>query len=452
MPQGEALPTDPFEGLGLQEFGSRLRGGDLSAEAVTRAYCDRIRLRDPKIGAFVNVVSEQAIDSARGIDALLRAGTDLGPLMGVPVAIKEIFSVDGLPYGAGTYLDLSGITPPQGPFIEKMKRSGCIVLGTTRTTEFASATISLVKPMPWNPADENIKRVCGGSSHGSAAALAAGLCAFSVGSDTGGSVRLPAALCGVFGFKSTAGVWSTKGVFPLSPTLDSVGIFTRSSEDAAIVFAALGDKTVPDAPRARALRLGIPRAYVFDQLDDPVKRAFDTAVGKLKNAGVEIVDVEMPDAAPAMAVFGRLLFAEFVAVFGKDRLTAGHSTIDPVSWDRLQAGFGVDAEALVTAQHMQKSAAMSARKMMSGVDALLYPTAPFVACPVADVQTLDAALAWNLWSGRLTRLGNVFGQCGTSIPVQARGELPVGLQVICEPGADARLLAISRTVESALRS
>lgn len=440
-------PADPLEGFGLQEFGARLRRGELSAEAVTRAYCGRIRLLDPKIGAFAKVVAQEAIDAASGVDALLRAGTDLGPLMGVPIAIKEIFSIDGLPYGAGTELDLSKLRPTQGPFIRRLKQAGCIILGTTRTTEFAAATINLNKPMPWNPADEDNKRVCGGSSHGSAAALRAGFCAFSVGTDTGGSVRLPAALCGVFGFKSTAGVWPTEGVFTLSPTLDSVGIFTRSADDAAVVFSTLGDGMVADVPRARAIRLGTPNTYVFDQLDQPVSRAVDAAIEKLRNAGVEIVDVEIPDVEAAMAVFGKLLFGEFVAAFGKARLQAGQSTIDPVPWTRIQAGFGMDAEGLVTAQRVQRNAVATAREMMNSVDALLYPTAPLTAAPAAELQTLDAALAWNLRSGRVTRPGNFFGQCATSIPVQARGELPVGLQVICKPGADAKLLSISRMVE-----
>jgi aspartyl-tRNA(Asn)/glutamyl-tRNA(Gln) amidotransferase subunit A len=439
-PASEELPADPLDGFGLRDFGVRLRLGELSAEAVTRAYVDRIRLRDPKIGAFATVVAREAIDAARAVDALLCAGTDLGPLMGVPIAVKE-------PYGAGTDLDLTDIAPPQGPFIQKLKRAGCIILGSTRTTEFAAATINVGKPMPWNPADEHVKRVCGGSSHGSAAALRAGLCAFSVGSDSGGSVRLPAALCGVFGFKSTAGVWPTDGVFSLSPTLDSVGVFTRSADDAALIFSALGDGLAADLPRARALRLGKPKAYVFDQLDDAVRRSVAAALEKLEGEGVEIVDVEIPDVDAAMAMFGKLLFAEFVAVMGKSRLQAGESTIDPVPWARIQAGFGTEAEALVAAQRAQRDAVAAAYDMMCGVDALAYPTAPFVACPAADVETLEAALAWNLRSGRLTRPGNFFGQCGTSLPLQADDGLPVGLQILCNPGADARLLAISRTIE-----
>jgi aspartyl-tRNA(Asn)/glutamyl-tRNA(Gln) amidotransferase subunit A len=447
------LPADPLESFGLRKFGERLRSGEMTAEAVTRAYCARIQLRDPKIGAFKTIVAEQAIEAARGIDALLRAGTDLGPLMGLPIAVKEIFSIDGLPYGAGSDLDLSGMTPPQGPFIDRIKRAGCVILGTTRTTEFAGATINVNKPMPWNPADEEVKRVCGGSSHGSAAALAAGLCAFSVGSDTGGSVRLPAALCGVFGFKTTAqGEWPTQGVFALSPTLDSVGVFTHSADDAALIFATLSERAAEDeVPRPRTLRFGRPKTYAFDELEDPVRRAVELALDKLRESGVEIVDVEIPDIQSAMPPFAQLLFSEFVASFGKDRLQAGQSTIDPVVWNRIAANMNTAAEVLTAAQRAHRSMTKIANDMMEGVDALVYPTTPFVACPVSEVRTLEAALAWNLRSGRLTRPGNFFGQCGVSIPVQPRGQLPVGLQVICKGGADSRLLAISRAVENIVR-
>lgn len=445
-PQQDRPPPDPLDGLELREFGLRLRRRELSAEAVTRAYCERIRLRDVKIDAFTSV-ADDAIDAAGAIDAAVQAGTDLGPLMGVPIAIKEIFAVDGLPYGAGTSLDLADIRPPQGPFVDSLKQAGCIILGTTRTTEFAAATINQRTPEPWNPADETTQRVCGGSSHGSAAALRAGLCAFSVGSDTGGSVRLPAALCGVFGFKSTAGVWPTEGVFSLSPTMDSIGVFTRSADDAALVFSALGKAAPVEVPSAQSLRLGIPKTYFFDLIDEPVRRAIDAALEKLRDAGVDLVEVELPDVEAAMPMFGKLLFGEFVSVFGAARLKADQSSIDPVPWARIQAGLEMDAEALAAAQQAHRNAVAAAQRM-SGVDALLTPTTPFVACPVTEVQTLEAALAWNLRSGRLTRPFNFFGQCATSIPVQAPGDLPVGLQVVCNGRDDAKLLAISRAIES----
>ncbi len=449
MAQG--LAADPLQGLSLREFGTRLRRGELSAEAVTRAYCDRIMLRDPKMGAFVTVATQEAIAAARDLDALLWSGKDLGPLMGVPIAVKEIFAIDGFPYGAGTQLDLTATKPSQGPFIQSLKDAGCIILGTTRTTEFAAATINLEKPMPWNPADETVKRVCGGSSHGSAAALAAGLCAFSVGSDTGGSVRLPAALCGVFGFKSTAGVWPTEGVFSLSPTLDSVGVFTRCADDAALIFSTLARQPYEQEPDIRGLRFGIPHSYFYDDLDEPVRRAVDSALERLRHAGAALVEVQTSDVAAAMPTFGKLLFGEFVAGFGKDRLKAHQSSIDPVPWARIQVGFDTNTKRQLAARTAQKAAVAAAREKMADVDALLYPTAPLVPCPVREVSTLDSALAWNLRSGRLTRPANFFGQCGTSLPVQAPGELPVGLQVICTPGADGRLLAISHALENIVR-
>lgn len=447
--QVHSIIADPLADFGLAEFGARLRNGSLTAEGTTRAYLDRIAARDTKIKSFHTVDAQRALQRARDIDELLRNGVDLGPLMGVPIAVKEIFAVDGLPYGAGTALDLSDMAPEEGPFVKALRNAGCIILGTTHTTEFAAATINVDNPMPWNPADERVKRVCGGSSHGSAAALRAGLCAFSVGSDTGGSVRLPAALCGVVGFKSTAGVWSTTGVFSLSTTLDSVGVFTRSSEDAALIFSAL-DGAQPEKLAAK-LRLGRPRAYVFEQLDEPVKREIDAAIVALKSAGVEIIDVDTPDIAAAMPSFITLLFGEFVATMGRDRLMAGKGSIDRVPWGRIESAFTITPEQLTEARQTQLAAVESARAMMKDVDALIYPSTPFVACPAAETATLEASNAWNLRSGRLTRPGNFFGQCGVSIPIQRPGELPVGLQLIGKPNDDLHLLAVARAVEAIAR-
>ena len=447
-----SVPPDPLQSMTLTQFAGELRSGEFKAEHITSAYLQRIAELDGKIGAFRNVAGDRALAAARGIDALLEAGTDLGPLMGVPIAVKEIFATNGFPFGAGTELDLRPITPPQGEFMQNLRRAGCVILGTTATTEFAAATINLKKPMPWNPVDPQTKRVCGGSSHGSAAAMSAGLCAFSVGSDTGGSVRLPAALCGVFGYKSTAGLWPTAGVFSLSPTMDSIGIFTRFAEDAALVFATLAKDNMADLPRATALRVGKPRTHFFEQLDAPVRLSVEVALGKLRAAGAEIVDIEVPDIEASMPGFTQLLFADFVSVMGHERLRAGHATMDPVPWARIETSFGVEAETLVALRQRQRQAVSLACDMMSGVDALVTPTTPFCACPVDEVGTLEKASAWNLRSGRNTRPGNYFGQCGTTIPIQQGSDLPIGLQIICRPGADSQLLAISRTIEAIVGS
>lgn len=447
---GSTMPADPLAAGGLRGFAARLRDGSLTAESATIAYLDRIAALDGKIQAFRTVDRDRAIAEARAVDAQCRDGIDLGPLMGVPVAVKEIFAVDGLPYGAGTELDLTDITPPQGPFISRLRAAGCVILGTTRTTEFAAATINVDKPMPWNPADMSVKRVCGGSSHGSAAAMKAGLCAFSVGSDTGGSVRLPAALCGVVGYKSTAGAWPTQGVFALSPTLDSVGIFTRSADDAALVYSTL-ETEEEAAPAPRAVKLGRPRSYVFDGLDEPVRQAVEAAIARLSAAGVQIVEIDTPDIAPLMPDFATLLFGEFVAVMGHDRLRAGKASIDRVPGARIETASSITPDQIEAARRSHRSAIEKARAMMAGVDALIYPTTPLVATAAADVSTFEASAAWNLRAGSLTRPGNFFGQCGVSIPVEAQGDLPVGLQLVGKPNDDLHLLAVARTVEAIVR-
>jgi len=447
---GIALPADPLAEGGLREFAARMRDGSLTAERATLAYLDRIAALDGKIQAFRTVDRSRAVAEARAVDAQCCDGIDVGPLMGVPVAVKEIFAVDGLPYGAGTELDLTDLTPPQGPFITRLRAAGCVILGTTRTTEFAAATINVDKPMPWNPADMAVKRVCGGSSHGSAAAMKAGLCAFSVGSDTGGSVRLPAALCGVVGYKSTAGAWPTKGVFALSPTLDSVGIFTRSVDDAALIYSAI-EAEQQTVPAAGAVTLGRPRGYVFDSIDAPVRQAVEAAIARLSAAGVRIVDIDIPDIPPLMPDFATLLFGEFVSVMGRSRLDAGKASIDRVPGARIETAFSITPVQIEAARKSHSSAIEKAKAMMAGVDALIYPTTPLVATPAADVGTFEASAGWNLRAGSLTRPGNFFGQCGVSIPVEALGDLPVGLQLIGNPNDDLHLLAVARAVEAIVR-
>jgi aspartyl-tRNA(Asn)/glutamyl-tRNA(Gln) amidotransferase subunit A len=444
-----AVAPDPLHGGGLADFARRLRAGETSAEQATRAYLERIEAIDRRVGAFRAVDAAAALDEARRIDRQRAAGHDLGPLMGVPVAIKELFGVTGLPFGAGSEMDLAHLTPAEGPFVASLRQAGCIVLGTTSTTEFAAATVNCRKPGPWNPWDARVRRVCGGSSHGSAAALAAGLCAFAVGSDTGGSVRLPAALCGLVGFKPSMGIWSTQGVFPLAPTFDTVGIFTHAVADAVLVLEATTAQRVPPAPRPDALRLG--RALpLFDDLDPPVERATTRAVRRLEEAGVRLVDIDLPETGELAAVFGRILAGELVLYLGRERLVAHRASIDPVPWSRIEPELDIDPPALDALRGRQRALAASVAQRIGGVDALLSPTTPLLADAAEDLADPAAAIAWNRRSGRNTRPGNLFGLCGISLPVHRGDELPVGLQLMCPGGTDDRLLAIAASVEALL--
>jgi len=266
-----AIDPDPLGVGGLAEFGRRFRSGELSSEAATRAYLSRIDKLDPRLGAFEYVATETAVASARAIDALWRAGTDLGPLMGVPIAIKDLLAVDGMPTTAGTNLDVADLIGPQGPVVSALRAAGTVILGKTKTVEFAlgATGVSATRGTPVNPWDSSEARLPGGSSSGSGVAVAAGLCAFAIGSDTGGSVRVPAALNGVFGMKTTTGVLPNDGAFPLARHLDSIGYLTRSAKDAAIVHATL-TRTPAIRPASFALRLGKPVTYFFDGISDEV--------------------------------------------------------------------------------------------------------------------------------------------------------------------------------------
>jgi aspartyl-tRNA(Asn)/glutamyl-tRNA(Gln) amidotransferase subunit A len=199
------LVPDPLAQGGIAGYGRRLRQGAITAAAATEAYLERIAALDPKLGAYQHVAAEQALASARALDRLLAAGTDLGPLMGVPVAIKDIFAVDGMPTTAGSQLEVADLIGPEGPFVQALRRAGCVILGKVKTVEFALGAVGISRPRgtPWNPWDAAMHRIPGGSSSGPAVAVAAGLCGSAIGSDTGGSVRLPACFCGTFGLKTS---------------------------------------------------------------------------------------------------------------------------------------------------------------------------------------------------------------------------------------------------------
>jgi aspartyl-tRNA(Asn)/glutamyl-tRNA(Gln) amidotransferase subunit A len=219
------LPADPMATRSFAQYAAELRSGTLSALSVVETYLERIRQLNPKIDAISVLDDGRALAAAKSIDSLLHAGQDPGPLAGLPILVKDLYQVNGLTITAGSRLDVRKIAPcDEGPIITSLRQAGCIILGKTRTTEFAMGGFNLTHPLPWNPCDLQTKRMTGGSSHGSAASMAAGMCAFSLGSDTGGSVRQPAAFVGVVGFKASPEYWPTAGVFPMSPGLDSLGL------------------------------------------------------------------------------------------------------------------------------------------------------------------------------------------------------------------------------------
>lgn len=258
------LVTDPLAD-GLARFAARFRSGEMTLEKATRAYLARIEALDERLSAYQHVAPEQALATACAMDTLRIAGTDLGPLMGVPASVKDLIVVDGMPTAAGTKLDVADLVGREGPSVARLKQGGCVILGKTKTVEFALGITGVSAPCgtPWNPSDAKTQRLPGGSSSGAGVATVAGLCAFAIGSDTGGSVRVPAALGGGFGLKTSVGLWSNAGGFPLAPHLDSIGLLTKSASDAAIAFAELTGEPPIRPARLDALRFGEPTSYFF---------------------------------------------------------------------------------------------------------------------------------------------------------------------------------------------
>jgi aspartyl-tRNA(Asn)/glutamyl-tRNA(Gln) amidotransferase subunit A len=444
------LPPDPIGRGGLADYGRRLRGGEITAEAATRAYLDRIEALDPRLGAYECVAGERALAAARALDALLAAGTDLGPLMGVPVAVKDLFAVEGMPTHAGSNLDLSDVIGPEGSFVKRLKRAGSIILGKTKTVEFALGTTGISKPRgtPWNPWDASAHRVPGGSSSGSGVATAAGMCAYAVGSDTGGSVRLPAAFCGIFGLKTTVGLWPTDGVFPLSRDLDSIGLLTRSAADAAVVYAALTGQAVPAARPLNGLRLGRPAPYFYDKLEKQVEICLDAALAALAEAGVQVVPMEVPEAQEREKYFPVVLPADLITVLGRERFLEGRDAIDPIVAARGAKGLEVRAPDYNQLRWRRLQLCESATKRFRGLDGWVTPTIARAAMPVSDFDDLGEGMRLTLAITQATQPVNLLGLCATSTPIQTFGaEYPIGLQIVCPGGGDAEALAIALAIE-----
>lgn len=447
------FPNNPFASLTLAEYGTRLRRGEISAEIVTASLLQRIEALNPKLGAYTFVARETALAAARAIDALLKAGTDLGPLMGVPVAVKDLYFVEGMLLAAGSKLDVSGIVRGEGPFIRALRRNGCILLGKTWTSEFALGGINFIQHVPWNPLDEETHRTPGGSSGGSAVAMAAGLCAFALGSDTGGSVRMPAAMCGAFGHKFSRTAFPLDGVFPLSPTLDSLGTLTASARDAALIWSTLQGSGAIAPASLRGLRLGRPAQLFYDDLDPAVQSGIENALQRLTRAGVEIIAVDAPEALEFEAVFGRIVPIELIAILGRERVRDNLDIFDPITRARFAAALDQPAADYIDALSRLAALRESVARRMTECAAWITPTAPLLPTPMAECSTLEAALAWNRRALRNTRPGNVFDHCGVSLPVRLpHSRFAAGLQLMAGPGADAHLLAIACALEDALSS
>lgn len=446
---------DPLEDGGLASFGRRFREGRITSEVATMAYLERIAALDGRLGAFEHVAHQSALQTARAVDALFAAGVDLGPLMGVPVAVKDIFVVDGMPTWCGSRLDLRDLLGAEGPFIARLRQAGSVILGKTRTVEFALGITGVSSPRgtPVNPCDEEIVRVPGGSSSGSAVAVGAGLCAFAIGSDTGGSARVPAAFCGIFGFKASHGRWPLYGAFPLSRDHDCVGLLAKSAADAALAYSTLAHapEIVPAAPDT--MRLGRLDGYFFDGLPQQMTERLETAFSRMEAFGIGIHPAQLPEAGERVEYFRKLFPTTMLAALGKDRFLSEREKIDPVIARRIQSGLQIPAYEFYALEERRRRSIEAANARLSAYDALLSPTVPVFAPALAEFEDEDRAMALALGISRNSQPANYLDLVALSIPCPAgEGQLPAGLQLFGRKGNDAELLGMAMAVETTLSS
>ena len=428
----------------VADLAAAYRDGSRSSVEVVDEALSRIDRLEPSLNAFAHRMADEARAEARQRGAELRAGRDLGPLHGIPVAIKDLIEVSGVPTGYGSKVEPPRTATRDAALVARLRAAGAVILGKTNLLEYAYGIAHPLIGQTNNPHDPG--RTAGGSSGGSAVAVAAGIVPLAVGTDTGGSIRIPAAYCGIVGMKPSFGLVPLDGVFPLSWSLDHAGPLARSVADAALLLAALSGRPMPPVPsRLRGLRVGILSRHVSAT---PVGRAvtacFRRAVEMLRAAGADLSQVDPPGLDRANPALMTLLLPE-AAVIHRRLLALNPGGYAPATRARIEAGAQVPAMDYIAARQMQDDLRATVETGFAEVDLLISPTVPFVA-PAEDPDLDDGTDSEMLASG----LANLTGHPALSLPCGRVDGLPVGMQITAPLHADARLLSLAAAVERAL--
>ncbi len=448
----------------LSALARGLAGGTLSSREIVTDCLDRTAALDAHLHAFIEVYRDDALSAADRADRERAAGRVCGPLHGLPIAVKDLVHIRGRMTTAGSRDRPFGIADETSSAWDRLQTAGMIALGKTHLVEFAFGGWGRNVPMgaPWNPWDTATHRVAGGSSSGSAVAVAAGLAPAAIGSDTGGSIRIPSALCGLTGLKPTYGLISLAGVFPLATTLDSLGPIAHDVDDVALLTAAMAGADPRDpatlaapaidfasvlnaAPDIRGMRITALAVEQFPaQATAAVLRARDDAIATLRGLGAIVDEAHVPiDFQDVMLKSGRIIAAEAYALH-REYIEDEALTFDP--WVRKRTLGGKSISAIEHAELLgaHERAASAYADWMRGRDALLTPTLPITATALTDVDEATTPLA------TFTRAGNYLRACALSVPagLDANG-LPIGVQLMGGAFADATLIKLGRAFQQA---
>ena len=442
--------------LTITEASDLLRQKKLSPVDLTKACLDRIDGLNPTLNAFITITRESAITDAETAERELQQGDRRGPLHGIPFGLKDLIDTVGVKTTCGSALFAERVPAEDAEIVQRLKRAGAVIVGKQNLQEFAwggTSASSHYGPVhnPWD-----VERIAGGSSGGSAAAVAAGMCFAAIGTDTGGSIREPAAFCGIVGLKPTYGRVSTRGVFPLSWSLDHVGPICRSVADTALMLEAIAgydrsDFTSVDYPtekyaealRAEKFRIGVAREIFFDDLDPDTAVAIENAIKVIGELSSDVVEIELPDVPTTV---------QAPEVFAVHQKYFGSSPELYRKWmrERLKQAMTIDTVSYIQGVQEMKRIRRSISDVFEKVDLIVTPTTPVP--PITIAEALEMSLpgpAGELWL-RNTRPFNVYGLPTISIPCGFTSQdLPVGLQIAGPHFDEGRVLAFAHAFEQA---
>lgn len=432
---------------------------DLGAGATTsRRLVEEClaRIADPNgegPRAFLKVHAETARAAADYYDRLRAQGVALSPWAGIPVSIKDLFDVAGDVTTAGSKV-LRGQPPASADCaaVARVRAAGFIPVGRTNMTEFAYSGLGLNPHYgtPLSPFERQRKRAPGGSSSGAAVSIAEQMAYGALGTDTGGSCRIPAAFCGIVGFKPTAHRVPVSGVFPLSQTLDSVGPLAASVACCAVLDAILADEPAAglDAVELRGRRFAIPTHYALDSLDPHVARSFEQAIRQVRGAGAEVSEIPLAelDELPGINRKGSFSGPEAYALH-RERLESQGALYDPRVFVRLQRGKEQTAADYIDLIRARADLQRRVDESLADFDAVLLPTAPIIAPLLHDLESDEAYLRANQQALRNTSVANFLDRCAISVPCHETGTAPVGFMLMGAHGSDRRVLALAAAVE-----
>jgi aspartyl-tRNA(Asn)/glutamyl-tRNA(Gln) amidotransferase subunit A len=434
--------------LTLTQAAEQIRTRRISPLELTRECLSRIERLNPILNAFITVTSDLALEQARQAEAEVTAGNWRGPLHGIPIGLKDLLDVSGVRTTAASNQFCNRIATEDAQLVKLLKQAGTVILGKLNLHEFAfgmSGIVSAFGPArnPWDT-----ERITGGSSSGSAAAVAAGLCVASIGTDTAGSIRCPSALCGIVGHRPSAGLLSAEGMIPLAPTFDTAGPMTQTVRDAAVLLEILSGAPMTDGLEASVstLRIGVPRSGFFDELQAEVQSCLEEALAVMRTLVAEVRDV------PLAVASRRTVFNAEIYEYHEKMATETPELYQPATLARVEKCAGISATDYIRARRELQQQRRAAEAVFEYVDLLITPTTPVVAPEISQLMPLGERLR-DFETKYLLRSTTPFSYLywpSTSVPCGLTSEgLPVGMQITGRPGQDAAVLRLAISYEKA---